>query len=216
MAFVETEAYGRQSLPQNANFRAFVGVWPADFSFPIHCHTGAVEIFYFPLGRCKFTDAQGKALIAGHGDLIYAPEGCPHFVEGTGEGAIPHFLLVAPNLDPGEHTYPPFKREHERLRLEAIGVVPGARVPETRGFRCEVVHLEPGQVSGPESFPGADQVIYVVKGRAGVRMGTTETTLDADRVQYIPPDTAHEIESLGAEPLLLLRSTMPNVEPAHT
>jgi mannose-6-phosphate isomerase-like protein (cupin superfamily) len=101
----------------------------------------------------------------------------------------------------------------------------GGGVIDTRRFRGQyfeilqdtgrsqtaVMTIEPGEDAGPEETHAGDQIIYVIEGRARVRVGDVESDAGAGACVMIPAGTPHHVENPGAAPLFCLTIYAPPV-----
>jgi mannose-6-phosphate isomerase-like protein (cupin superfamily) len=69
--------------------------------------------------------------------------------------------------------------------------------------------LRPGQLFWPHVHQNEDQVIFVVRGTMGVRVGEKEWTVSAGEIVYRPKRIPHTVWNAVAEPLEILEITSP-------
>ena len=101
----------------------------------------------------------------------------------------------------------------------------GGGVIDTRGFRGQyfeimqdtgrsqtaVMTIGPGEDAGPEEIHEGDQIIYVIEGRARVRVGDVENEAGPGACVMIPAGTRHHVDNPGAAPLFCLTIYAPPV-----
>jgi mannose-6-phosphate isomerase-like protein (cupin superfamily) len=75
---------------------------------------------------------------------------------------------------------------------------------ETERSQTAVMTVAPGQDAGPEEAHAADQILYVIDGRAEVRVGKELATAGPGTLVTIPAGTPHHVRSTGAVPLFFL------------
>ncbi len=76
---------------------------------------------------------------------------------------------------------------------------------EGQAFEMVLGRLEPGGRAERHSHVAAYQAMYVVRGRAEVALGEAEPEIcGPGTIVRIPPGLAHEVASLGPEPLELV------------
>lgn len=93
------------------------------------------------------------------------------------------------------------KPEYQRL-------VPGA--PETHGMKAGRVHLEPGKSCGRHSTHGNEETLVFLAGRGCVHIGQSDRLdVGVGKIAYIPPETGHDVENTGPEPLVYVFCVAP-------
>ena len=74
-----------------------------------------------------------------------------------------------------------------------------------------VMTIGPGEDAGPEETHAGDQIIYVIEGRARVRLGDVEHEAGPGACVMIPAGTRHHVDNPGAAPLFCLTIYAPPV-----
>jgi mannose-6-phosphate isomerase-like protein (cupin superfamily) len=101
----------------------------------------------------------------------------------------------------------------------------GGGVIDTRRFRGQyfeimqdtgrsqtaVMTIGPGEDAGPEEVHAGDQIIYVIEGRARVRVGDVENDAGPGACVMIPAGTRHHVDNPGTAPLFCLTIYAPPV-----
>lgn len=70
-------------------------------------------------------------------------------------------------------------------------------------FRIRYFRIEPGGYSPLERHPH-DHGIFILHGRAQVRMGSERVTVGPRDVVYVPGNETHQLRTVGDEPLSFL------------
>ena len=83
--------------------------------------------------------------------------------------------------------------------------------PQTCGMRSGRVYLEPGQDCGQHSTNAHEEILVFLSGKGQALIGDKNIPYQVaeGKVLYIPPHTAHNIESAGAEPLVYIYCVAP-------
>lgn len=66
---------------------------------------------------------------------------------------------------------------------------------QTDKVQVGVMTIEPGGDSGPEEIHQADQIIYIIEGRAEVELDNYDFTLQAGHALIIPAGSQHHIQN---------------------
>lgn len=82
---------------------------------------------------------------------------------------------------------------------------------ETGRSQTAVMTIEPGGDAGPEETHAGDQIIFVIEGRARVRVGAAEQEAGPGACVMIPAGTPHHVENPGEAPLFCLTVYTPPV-----
>lgn len=82
--------------------------------------------------------------------------------------------------------------------------------PQTCGMRSGRVFLPPGQACGRHSTETYEELLVFLSGQGLLLIGE-ERRLEVGegKVAYIPPDTVHNVENMGAEPLAYIYCVAP-------
>lgn len=82
--------------------------------------------------------------------------------------------------------------------------------PQTCGMRSGRVFLEPGQACGRHSTEAHEELLVFLSGQGLLLIGE-ERRLEVGegKVSYIPPQTVHDVENTGAEPLTYVYCVAP-------
>ena len=75
--------------------------------------------------------------------------------------------------------------------------------PETMGIKSGHVVLKPGENVGEHVTEAKEEVIVVLKGKAMILCGNDDEPIVAcaHSVVYVPPETAHDVKSIGGDVL---------------
>ena len=84
---------------------------------------------------------------------------------------------------------------------------------DTPRFFCDVYGFEPGQAQKPHAHEGSDKVYMVLEGKALVRVGTEEQTLEAGQSALAPSGVDHGVSNPGPGRLSVLVFMAP--KPQH-
>ena len=82
---------------------------------------------------------------------------------------------------------------------------------DTGRSQTATMTIEPGEDAGPEETHAGDQIIYVIEGRARVRVGDVESEAGPGACIMIPAGTPHHVDNPGAAPLFCLTIYAPPV-----
>jgi mannose-6-phosphate isomerase-like protein (cupin superfamily) len=82
---------------------------------------------------------------------------------------------------------------------------------DTGRSQTAVMTIPPGEDAGPEEVHVGDQIIYVIEGRARVRVGAIEGEAGPGACVMIPAGTRHHLENPGPAPLFCLTIYAPPV-----
>lgn len=82
---------------------------------------------------------------------------------------------------------------------------------QTHGMKVGKVYLEPGGSCGEHTTGGREEALVFLSGTGRMLIGKEENAYDvgAGRVSYIPPETVHDIENTGDEPLIYIFCVAP-------
>jgi mannose-6-phosphate isomerase-like protein (cupin superfamily) len=75
---------------------------------------------------------------------------------------------------------------------------------ETERSQSAVMTIAPGADAGPEEEHDGDQILYVLEGKALVRIGDRQHEVTPGALVTIPAHTRHHVESTGTQPLFFL------------
>ena len=75
---------------------------------------------------------------------------------------------------------------------------------ETERTQTAVMTIGPGQDAGPEETHAADQIVYVIEGRAIVTIEGAEYHASPGACALIPAGARHHVRNPGAGPLFFL------------
>lgn len=82
--------------------------------------------------------------------------------------------------------------------------------PQTHGMRSGRVHLEPGKACGQHSTKNHEELLVFLTGQGELLIGDTERlAVGAGKVAYIPPETLHDVQNTGSEPLAYIYCVAP-------
>lgn len=83
--------------------------------------------------------------------------------------------------------------------------------PQTQGMRSGRVYLQPGQDCGRHSTGRHEEMLTFLAGRGRALIGEKQQPYDVgrDNIVYIPPETIHNIENTGTEPLVYIYCVAP-------
>ena len=82
---------------------------------------------------------------------------------------------------------------------------------DTGRSQTAVMTIPPGEDAGPAEVHVGDQIIYVIEGRARVRVGDVESEAGPGACVMIPAGTRHHVENSGTAPLFCLTIYAPPV-----
>ena len=82
---------------------------------------------------------------------------------------------------------------------------------DTGRSQTAVMTIAPGEDAGPAETHTGDQIIYVIEGRARVRLGEVEREAGAGACIMIPAGTRHHVDNPGSAPLFCLTIYAPPV-----
>jgi mannose-6-phosphate isomerase-like protein (cupin superfamily) len=82
--------------------------------------------------------------------------------------------------------------------------------PQTSGMRAGRVFLQPGKSCGQHSTKNNEELLVFLSGQGLSLIGEKESfQIGKGKVCYIPPDTIHDIENTGNEPLVYIYCVAP-------
>ncbi len=104
----------------------------------------------------------------------------------------------------------PLVSQHGEIISELIGRA------DRSSERHSVAHitLPPGKSSLPHYHPVTEESYHILQGRARMRVGGEEAILAPGQSVLIPPQTPHQITSIGETDLTFLAFCVPAWEPA--
>ena len=74
--------------------------------------------------------------------------------------------------------------------------------PQTAGMRSGFVRLKPGVTVGWHTTGKHEETLVILKGQGAALIdGQARRDFTAPAMAYIPPDTRHNVENTGSEPL---------------
>ncbi len=82
---------------------------------------------------------------------------------------------------------------------------------QTHGMKVGRVHLVPGASCGQHTTGGREEVLVFLFGTGRMLIGKEREAFEvgAGKVSYIPPETIHDIENTGDEPLIYVFTVTP-------
>ena len=82
--------------------------------------------------------------------------------------------------------------------------------PQTLGMRSGRVYLEPGKACGQHSTKQHEELLVFLSGRGELLVADQEPLdVGAGKVAYIGPNTLHDVENTGTEPLMYIYCVAP-------
>lgn len=83
--------------------------------------------------------------------------------------------------------------------------------PQTCGMRAGRVYLAPGQDCGQHSTKQHEEMLVFLAGKGQALVGPENepTPVAANQIIYIPPNTLHNIQNDGPEPLVYIYCVAP-------
>jgi len=83
--------------------------------------------------------------------------------------------------------------------------------PQTQGMRSGRVYLQPGRDCGQHSTGRHEEMLTFLAGRGRALTGEKQQPYDVGKgnIVYIPPQTIHNIENTGTEPLVYIYCVAP-------
>jgi mannose-6-phosphate isomerase-like protein (cupin superfamily) len=82
--------------------------------------------------------------------------------------------------------------------------------PQTLGMRSGRVHLEPGQACGQHSTKNHEEMLVFLTGQGELQIGGDgRLSVGVGKVAYIPPETLHDVQNTGPEPLTYIYCVAP-------
>lgn len=189
-----------QRIPSSPVQRGGAAVWPkggqgliGDSLGPeMHLHQGASEIFYFVSGRCRLEVGDSEIFFE-PGDFVLLPPAVPHNLWNAGGEDLLVFWIVAPNFAEERWQTGPFPPELMRRRAVRARVEPGAPLPGDRNVRSEWKALPRGEGFGDGTRDAQEAVVYIVEGRAEVKVGDRRRGLSAHELAHVPQATSYTI-----------------------
>ena len=91
-------------------------------------------------------------------------------------------------------------KEYQRL-------LPGA--PATYGMKSGRVYLEPGAECGEHSTKENEEQLVFLQGEGSAIIAEETMQVGRGKIVYIPPDTVHNIQNTGNEPLVYIFCVAP-------
>ncbi len=87
-------------------------------------------------------------------------------------------------------------------------------VPATRGMRSGRVYLAPGRACGEHSTKDREELLVFLSGRGELLINRKDRfEVGQGKVCYIPPQTPHDVQNTGAEPLVYVYCVTPVSNP---
>jgi mannose-6-phosphate isomerase-like protein (cupin superfamily) len=75
-------------------------------------------------------------------------------------------------------------------------------LPDTLGMKAGHVILKPGESVGEHSTGPKEEAIIVLRGKGEISCeGKAPLTVEKNTLVYVPPETKHDVENTGSEPL---------------
>ncbi len=85
-----------------------------------------------------------------------------------------------------------------------------AGLPQTCGMRSGRVYLAPDQACGQHSTKDREELLVFLSGRGDLQIGEKECfKVGTGKVSYIPPNTIHDVQNTGTEPLIYIYCVAP-------
>lgn len=84
--------------------------------------------------------------------------------------------------------------------------------PQTCGMRSGRVYLSPGQACGLHSTKDREELLVFLSGQGELIIGQEDSfQVGKGKVSYIPPQTEHNVNNTGSEPLVYVYCVAPTV-----
>lgn len=82
---------------------------------------------------------------------------------------------------------------------------------QTRGMRSGRVYINPGESCGRHSTDQHEEVLVFLSGRGLLLIGEEEESfqIGEGKISYIPPNTLHNVQNTGTEPLIYIFCVAP-------
>ncbi len=163
----------------------------------VHQHTRTEEIYYLLDGHGEM-EMDGERLEVHGGDLVITPLGSTHRIGGFGNTNVV-ILVVEVLPGPGGRRGDPIRiAMPEVLADRATSPAAGVRVASVELARhftgawgpFQLAVLEPGASLGPRTAGGAEQFLYVARGRARLEFGGWQEAGSAGLYVVVPPGMA--------------------------
>mgnify|MGYP001189019206 FL=1 len=85
--------------------------------------------------------------------------------------------------------------------------------PQTHGMRSGRVYLEPGKACGQHSTKNHEELLVFLAGQGELLIGDRDRlAVGEGKVAYIPPETLHDVQNTGSEPLAYIYCVAPAAE----
>lgn len=85
--------------------------------------------------------------------------------------------------------------------------------PQTHGMRSGRVYLEPGKACGQHSTKNHEELLVFLTGQGELALGNGDRlAVGAGKVAYIPPETLHDVQNTGTDPLAYIYCVAPAAE----
>ena len=82
--------------------------------------------------------------------------------------------------------------------------------PQTRGTRSGRVHLATGKTCGQHSTKEHEEILVFLSGRGTLIISEKDRfTVGKGKIAYIPPNTLHDVQNTGTEPLIYIYCVAP-------
>jgi mannose-6-phosphate isomerase-like protein (cupin superfamily) len=210
MTTLDRERLLTRSIPSTPNQRSGIIIWePGHAMDEPHCHTGAIEPFYYFWGECLLEAGPEENQIRA-GQLAWVPEEGWHRMTVVSDEPLALFLIVTPNLRPSHTFGDDMKPETANIKTPIIDCTPDAKFPDSAHCKSRVVELRKGEGIESPGRSDAEMIYFVMRGRGRTRVGhLSGTCQDFDRL-FVSPGEPYAIEATDDEGLLLLENGVLN------
>lgn len=168
-----------------------------------HVHDDATEIGFLAQGSLEI-EIGGSKRVYKAGDFMIMPPNKYHNYGFKGDETACFFVVVAPNHKYKRLRHTDFTPDNFEGDAPFANVYETDHLPSNEHFQSERLTLQPGESAPDQCYPAQDRVIYIVAGRAQVRVNKLCGELAANEYLHIPATTPHCITNTGVEPLLVL------------
>jgi len=81
---------------------------------------------------------------------------------------------------------------------------------QSHGLKAGRVFLEPGQACGQHSTHDREEILVILSGTGLLKTGeTAEHRIGQGNIAYIPPQTQHDVQNDGSDPLIYVFCVVP-------
>ena len=82
--------------------------------------------------------------------------------------------------------------------------------PQTCGMRSGRVYLDPGKSCGQHSTKNHEELLVFLSGSGELKIGENNSfEVGQGKISYIPPQTDHDVQNTGPEPLIYIYCVAP-------